>query len=197
MKAWRPTVTDTDLHFNLENDLEKRIAADPEWLAGVEWGKPRPGHPEGTVKAHISTVLDNVDRFYGDNADREKLRLIALLHDTFKYQVDTDRARTGENHHAMRARRFAEKYVDDDSVLEVIELHDEAYNAWQKGNRDNNWDRAHERATALINRLGETLPLYLAFYHCDNTIKGKQPDCLNWFEQRCEELPTDNRAESS
>ena len=117
MKAWRLTVTDTDLHFNLENDLEKRIAADPEWLEGVAWGKPRPGHPEGTAKAHIATVLDNIERFYGDNAAREKLRLIALVHDTFKYQVDTDRARTGENHHAMRARRFAEKYVDYHSVL--------------------------------------------------------------------------------
>ena len=189
---------ETTLPFALENDLEKRIAADPAWREGADWGRPRPGHPEGTVKAHIATVLDNVDRFYGDNVDRDKLRLIALIHDTFKYQVDTDRARTGENHHAMRARRFAEKYVDDVPVLEVIELHDEAYNAWQKGNRDNNWDRAHERAKALIDRLGETRPLYLAFYHCDNTIEGKQPDSLKWFEQLCEDSSAaDNRAESS
>jgi hypothetical protein len=32
---------------------------------------------------------------------------------------------TGENHHAMIARRFAERYVDDPKLLDVIELHDE------------------------------------------------------------------------
>ena len=181
-------VIDMTLPFELENDLERRISADPAWQEGIEWGQPRPGHPEGRVKAHIAAVLENVDRFYNENSDRSKLRLIALVHDTFKHQVDINRTRSGDNHHAMRARRFAESYLSDKSVLEVIELHDEAYNAWQKGNRDNNWDRAHQRASALIERLGDNLPLYLAFYHCDNTIEGKQPDSLNWFSALCHDM---------
>ncbi len=182
-------VMESQLPFTLENELEGRIAADSQWQEGVQWGKPRHGHPEGTVKAHIATVLNNVDRFYAESPERHDLRLIALVHDTFKHQVDADRSRTGENHHAMRARRFAEQYIKDEPVLEVIELHDEAYNAWQKGNRDGKWDRARERAAVLIERLGDTLSLYVAFYHCDNTTEGKQPDCLEWFRQLCRAVP--------
>jgi len=175
----------SQLPFNLETDLERRIAEDSAWQAGARWGRPRRGHPEGTVEAHIADVLQNIDVFYGDSPLREKLRLIALLHDTFKYQVDTRLPRSGENHHAMRARRFAERYIEGRDVLDVIELHDEAYNAWQNGSRDGKWEKADRRAAALIERLGEVLPLYLAFFHCDNTTAGKQPDCLDWFRERC------------
>ena len=174
-------MTMNKLPFELENDLERTIAADLAWQAGVQWGTPRPGHPEGAVQTHVADVLSNVDRFYGDSSHRQRLRLIALVHDAFKYQVDMDQPRTGENHHAMRARRFAERYIDDPAVLEVIELHDEAFNAWQMGHRKGRWDNARNRAERLIDRLGGFLPLYLAFYHCDNAIEGKEADCLNWF----------------
>lgn len=167
--------------FDLETDLERRIAADPAWREGAEWGRARPGHPEGTIKAHVASVLQNVDEFYGESPFRARLRLIALVHDTFKFQVDRSQPRTGENHHAMRARRFAERYTSDEPVLDVIEMHDEAYNAWQNGNRDGKWEKARRRAAALIARLGETLPLYLAFYRCDNSTEGKEWGCFEWF----------------
>ena len=175
------SVTEPHLPFNLENELERRLADDPDWREGVEWGRPRHGHPEGTVKAHVAAVLNNVNEFYGDNSMRERLRLITLVHDTFKYQVNIDQPRTGENHHAMRARRFFERFTDDQAILNVIELHDEAFNAWQLGNRDGKWNKAQARADRLVERLGDTLPLYLAFYHCDNATDGKEPDCLEWF----------------
>lgn len=81
----------------------------------------------------------------------------------------------------MRARRFAERLIDDQPVLEVIELHDEAFNAWQLGNRDGKWDKAQARAERLVVRLGDTFFLYLAFYECDNTTEGKESACLDWF----------------
>ncbi len=52
----------TELPFELETDLEKQIAADPEWQEGIDWGKPRTGHLEGPVKYHIADVLANIDR---------------------------------------------------------------------------------------------------------------------------------------
>ena len=174
-------MTGATVPFQLETDLERCIAADPAWLAGVQWGRPRRGHPEGTVIAHIAAVLANVDRFFADSNLRENLRLAALVHDTFKYQVDRDQPRTGENHHAMRARRFAEEFIDDQALLDVIELHDEAFNAWQLGKRDGSWDKARARAQKLLARLGDTVNLYVAFYQCDNSTEGKSPDCFDWF----------------
>lgn len=172
------------LPFTLQTDLERRIASDPQWREGIEWGRPRRGHPEGTIKAHIAAVLKNVDQLFGSSPHHEALRLIALVHDTFKYQVDLKSPRSGENHHAMRARRFAERFVAEPEILEVVELHDEAYNAWQLGNRDNRWDKAEQRAARLIDRLANRVDLYLAFYECDNSTTGKQPDCFEWFRDR-------------
>jgi hypothetical protein len=112
-----------------ETDLEGRIVSDPEWQEGAAWGDPRPGHPEGGVSAHIEAVLRNVDDEALDATDRERLRLVALIYDTFKHRVDRSQPMSGENHHAMIARRFAEGCVDDLTLLDVIELHDEAYDA--------------------------------------------------------------------
>jgi hypothetical protein len=174
------------LPFTLETDLEREIAAQPRWQAGVEWGRPRHGHPEGVIKAHIAAVLANIDRIYPECLDRDKLRLIALIHDAFKHEVNVDEPRTGENHHGMIARRFAEGFVEDGQILDVVDLHDEAFNAWQRGNRDNNWDAAERRAAALVSRLGDTTDLYLKFYHCDNETEGKDQQCFEWFRNYVE-----------
>lgn len=175
---------DFDSGLFLETELERRISQEPRWQLGLDWGRPRPGHPEGSIRSHVRAVLANVDAFFRESTFRPQLRLIALVHDTFKHEVDPDKSRSGENHHGMIARRFAEPLVDDEAVLDVIELHDEAYNSWQKGARDKRWDRAEERATALIQRLGQTLGLYVAFYQCDNSVEGKSSDCFDWFQQQ-------------
>lgn len=170
------------LSVDPETDLEAQICADPKWREGAEWGAPRPGHPEGAVKHHIAEVLANVDRYAADAGQRRRLRLIALTHDTFKHQVDMTRNRTGENHHGMIARRFTESYVaDDPGLLDIIELHDEAYNAYSKGARDGRWDKAEERATRLVDRLGSEVPTYVTFFRCDNETGSKAQDSYGWF----------------
>jgi hypothetical protein len=173
-----------ELPFPLESELERAIAADPDWNAGVQHGEPRPGHPEGRIDLHVAEVLGNIDAWYADSPWRTDLRLIALVHDSFKHEVDRSKSRSGENHHAMRARRFAERFELGTALLDIIELHDDAYNSWQCGPRDNNWPKAERRADSLIERLGDNLDLYLAFYRCDNATGDKQPDSYRWFEER-------------
>ena len=165
-----------------ETGLEERIINDPAWVEGAAWGEPRPGHPEGSVAAHIGEVLANVDEVSLGLEDRRRLRLIALIHDTFKYQTDQRRPRTGGNHHAAIARRFAERYIDDADVLTVIELHDEAYNAWSMGRRRRRWEAAEARAQRLLDRLDGTVGLYLRFYRADNRTGSKDQAPLRWFE---------------
>lgn len=166
-----------------ENELERSVLADPQWQEGAAWGEPRPGHPEGAIAAHIEEVLANIDREAINDADRQRLRFVALVHDTFKYRVQRDRPRTGANHHAVIARRFAERYTHDVELLELIELHDVAYNAWLKGDRGGDWAAAEARAARLLDRLGPSLPLYLRFYRADTGTGDKSPTPLAWFEQ--------------
>ena len=165
-----------------ETALEHRIMADPRWLAGVAWGEPRPGHPEGVVGLHVAEVLANLDRARLEPEVRRKLRLVAIIHDAFKIEVDRQRPRIGDNHHAVRARQFAERFLDDADVLEIVELHDDAYNAWAAGARRGDWTGAEAGATRLLRRLGPRLGLYLTFFRADNATGTKRDEPLRWFE---------------
>ena len=165
-----------------ETKVERRITSDEEFIEGVLWGEPRPGHPEGQVIYHIHEVLNNVHKNSKPD-NREKLRLIALVHDTFKHKVDRLKPRTGDNHHGVIARNFLGKYCSDNEILQIVELHDEAFNAWQNGSRDDKWNKAEERAIKLIDRLEKTLDLYLTFYKCDNETGNKNQECFQWFEK--------------
>jgi hypothetical protein len=135
------------------------------------------------VSAHIADVLGNIDEADPAPEVRKKLRLIALVHDTFKYKVRDDRPNVGTNHHAWLARRWAERYVDDRDVLDVIELHDEAYNSWSMGAHKGKWEKAEGRVRNLLERLGPRLPLYLQFFRADNRTDSKRQEPLEWFER--------------
>jgi hypothetical protein len=131
------------------------------------------------VKYHITDVLSNIN---GTKDPRtQKLRVIALTHDTFKYQVNRDLPRVGANHHGFLARKFTERYTQDQDILEILELHDEAYNAWFSGSKTGNWQKAEQRARKLLTRLDQRTGLYLVFFRCDNKTGDKSPVSYEWF----------------
>jgi len=166
-----------------ENGIEEAMIATDEFIIGANWGKVRSGHPEGKVIYHIKEVLGNIDKFYADDKDREDLRFIALVHDTFKHKVDRNKPKTGANHHGSIARVFAQQFSQDLTVLNIIERHDEAYNSWGIGARRDKWFKAEERANRLIQGLliDGGLGLYIKFYKCDNLTGDKEQDNYDWF----------------
>jgi hypothetical protein len=178
---WKPV--GVDLPFELETELERAIAAEPDWQEGIEWGSARLGHPEGSVKFHIAHVLANVEGVATSPEERRRLRLAALVHDSFKYRAPEGSARVGSDaHHGSLAAEFLERFVDDDELVEVVRWHDEAFAAWlglvKRGDRR----RAERRARELVNRLGPALPLFQRFFRADNATEGKSPDSVEWFE---------------
>lgn len=200
--------------FNIlrpETELERSIISHPDVIKGLWWGKPRGGHPEGQVVNHVKIIFDNIlllvdDGHCGDavipaavprgSEMHLQLRLIAILHDSFKYAVDSRQPKHGENHHAMRARRFVEQNFNysgfTTQMLDVIELHDEAYNAWSCGNRDGRWDKAEGRLMKLLQRLDEhkSGELFTRFYQCDtHTDTNDRPD-FDWYNKKSGFLKT-------
>jgi len=163
--------------------LETKIVEDVQFRAGMSYGEPRPGHPEGAVKYHIVEVLDNVQKMYLDSTMYSDLRLIAMIHDSFKYAVDREKPRSGDNHHGALASVFAQKYLSNPKVLTVITRHDDAFNSWMKGKRNGKWEKATDRAIKLIDDLIEAdcIGLYIAFYKCDNLTGDKTQDNYEWF----------------
>jgi hypothetical protein len=171
------------LPFTPETSVEVRICNDPAWLEGIVWGKPRRAHPEGKVIDHIVEVLSNIDKLDASKEERANLRLIALVHDTFKYKVPPHWLGVKDHGHGEFARRFAQLYIQDDGILDIIELHDEAHNSWVAGERYGDWDSAMERARDLISTLGGNVGLYLKFYECDNRTGSKKQGDIEWFKE--------------
>jgi hypothetical protein len=165
--------------FTPETELERAVVADPVLQEGLAWGKPRRGHPEGTVGAHVADLLATIERWGETGKRREELRFLALVHDALKHRVQQWRPKTGENHHAMRARRFAERYVDDERLLATIELHDRPYNLWRKERRRG---RPDEHAfNEMVDRIPD-IDLFLRFVELDGSTEGKNHEPLRWLK---------------
>lgn len=180
-------ITDISNILNPETELEKRICTYAPFITGVLLGEPRPGHPEGKIIFHVVDVFKNIDEYCNEKKTRETLRTTALLHDTFKNEVDDNLPKSGNNHHGMIARRHAEKLgVRDVVILTLLEKHDEAYNSFQQGFRKGDWGKAESRVHRLITDLNKIgcLNLYLTFYRCDNETGNKSQDGFEWFKKQ-------------
>jgi hypothetical protein len=165
------------------SELEALIMRDPDWIAGSEWGFPRPGHPEGVVKYHIIEVLANLDKINLAPAEKANLRIAALVHDTFKYQVDRNAPRIPPKEHGYLASQWLSKYLQDPSLLALVELHDDGYRAWQDfqhGGERQGW----RRITQIIGRLEGEMQMFINFYWADNNVGDKSPEQLPWFIER-------------
>lgn len=171
-----------------ETPLEERLLEQPEFVHGLMWGQPRFGHPEGKVALHIREVFDNIDRLHLPTSLRLQLRLIALVHDTFKYQEAKTYPRDWSNHHGVLARRFLENFTQDNAVLTIVELHDEAYYAWRTIHLYKKTAKGEARLHRLLLRLGDNLPLFYLFFLCDTRTGDKNLAPLRWFEQAIPEI---------
>jgi hypothetical protein len=176
--------------FVAENELEQRVLWQPDLLAGLAWGEPRAGHPEGAVANHVSDLLATLDGWGEPPERRSALRFIAIVHDGFKYEVRERLPKIGRNHHADRARRFAEEFTDDAAILETIQHHDRPYSIWRKLKRK---EKIDERQ---LNSMLDDIPdpdLFVRFVELDGSSDGKHPEPIHWFraelEKRGYDLP--------
>jgi hypothetical protein len=104
---------------------------------------------------------------------RADLRVLALVHDAFKHRVRSHEPWAPDNDHAVLARRFAARYLDDERVLAVMELHDAPYWVWRHG--------AADEAVAQVLARVPDLDLFARFVELDASSPGKDPDFLAWF----------------
>lgn len=174
----------------IENDVERRIALASEWKLGVIYKSRGEAHTEANNLEHIGDVLRNIDASPNlTPADRSRLRLIALTHDTMKYRVNDRLTHDGENHHAYIAHEFLSRFSDDQAVLAVTLHHDTAYNAWSRLQRKPE-DRLYvDRMNRLFRDLQQTnaLDLFQWFYACDNDTGTKSDAPYRWFTEKLAE----------
>lgn len=161
-----------------ETAIERRLARHALLLDGWAWGKPRRGHPEGSVGAHVDDLLRTIDDWGETGQRRAELRFLALLHDSLKFKVSAGRPKSGANHHAARARELAETLTDDERLLSVIQEHDRPYEIWRKLRRSGNLDE--DAFSEMLARIPD-LDLFRRFVELDGSTAGKNPEPVEWF----------------
>ena len=171
-----------------ENEIENAFLHDAAFVKGLLWGKPRYGHPEGQVFRHIKEVMDNIDTLQLSDTQRFELRLAAFVHDTFKYLEDKSSPRDWSKHHGVYARKFLERYYPEKTLLNLVELHDEAYYIWRLRTLYGKPTESERRLERLLDIMGNDLQLYYFFFKCDTMTGDKTLAPLSWFESHFSHL---------
>ena len=139
------------------------------------------------VKPHASPIFHAMQYLMG-NQTREKLRIICWVHDTFKHIEDKSSPRDWTKHHAVYARKFLERYTDDQLLLNVVEMHDDAYYAWRLAHLYHKLAQSDERIKMVRERVGDYWQLFYLFFKCDTSTGDKNPAPLTWFEDTMEDI---------
>jgi hypothetical protein len=126
----------------------------------------------------VSDLIEAIDDGGDPPEARRLLRFVALVHDGFKYRVHEWLPKAGPNHHAARARRFAERYTDDPRLLATIEQHDRPYALWRKMRRQGELDEPAFQK--MMDRVPDPA-LFLRFIELDGGTEGKHPEPIHWF----------------
>jgi hypothetical protein len=157
-----------------------RLVQDRRYRDNLDWGVPRPGHPEGSIRAHIADLERNLDalrpRLSGE--DYWKLKLLIHTHDTFKGVAEPDVPIASPNSHASLARAFLSDYCADPDLLAMVQNHDVPFAMYKHFKRKRHLDKA--RLEALFKAI-EDWNLFTAFLIIDGNTAGKSPDPLLWF----------------
>jgi hypothetical protein len=157
-----------------------KIQADPRYQRNLDWGKPRRGHPEGTVRAHIEELERNLDRLHSKLSDVEhwKVKILIHTHDTFKAEAKLGVAIVNPCSHASLARAFLAEFCFDWDLLSMIQFHDVPYSLWRHVSRHGSYD-----AQRLLDLLATVVDwnVFSAFLIVDGCTRGKSRDPLIWF----------------
>ena len=154
---------------------------DPRYLRNIEYGEPRPGHPEGKVKFHIADLeanLEQIARRGISTSEYWKLKFLIHVHDTFKAEAKGDVPILHLRSHATLAKEYACQYTDDTDLLNILQFHDYNYSMWLDYSRKGSYDQVAFQQ--LIDAI-QDWDLFLMFTIIDGRTKGKEVSKLAWF----------------
>lgn len=157
-----------------------QILADHRYQSNLDWGKPREGHPEGTVRAHIAELERNLRQVRPAISQEYywKLKVLIHTHDTFKGEAKAGTTITNPRSHSSIAREFLSQYCQDEDLLNMVQYHDEGYALWQQFS-----ERGKSNQDRFANLLAtiKDWNLFLWFNIIDACTEGKSREPIIWF----------------
>lgn len=165
--------------MNRYKEAFERIQRDSRYQRNLDWGKPRRGHPEGTVRAHIEELEQNLAALVLDPESEGywKLKVLLHVHDTFKADANRSAAIIDPDSHASLAAAFLREFLQDEDLMQMVQLHDEPYALWRQSVTRGQPDAA--RMGRLQQRI-EDWRLFLTFLAIDGIARGKDRRPVEW-----------------
>lgn len=161
-------------------EIFEAITHDPRYQQNLDWGKPRRGHPEGTIQAHIAELEGNLEALKPKLSEEEygKLKVLVHTHDSLKPGAERGVPIAHPASHASLACKFLSEFCEDADLLAIVQHHGVPYALWRqfKGRGELN----QERFAALLQKIRDW-DLFLAFLIIDGCTKGKNRAPLYWF----------------
>lgn len=166
---------------------------DDRYVQGINWGAARPGHPEGTVGAHIYELVENLRAIKSDltPSEFERAQLFIHTHDTFKGEAQKGARILDPKSHASLARAFVEARLGETSMSGIIQFHDELYALWQSEQRNGRLDS--DRYNRLVERIADW-DMFVTTKLIDSITVGKDIEPTAWALRLIE---ADNRIKLS
>jgi hypothetical protein len=156
------------------------VRADPRYAANLDRGEERPGHPEGTVQAHIAELERNLEVLRSKLTDEDvwKLKLLIHTHDSFKSESEPNVPITDPKSHASLARAFLATHCEDADLLAMVQYHDEPFALYRQFESKGKYNQ--DRFGALMKAIRDW-NLFLAFNIIDGCTAGKSREPLHWL----------------
>ena len=166
-------------NFQMKDTLA-RITSDPRYVKNIEYGEPRPGHPEGKVKYHITELEANLEKLALRLTQEQywKLKFLIHVHDSFKAEAVPNARIESPHSHASLAKKFASEFTDDSDLLAMIQYHDLGFALWKQFAANGVYDLG--RFQTLFATIIDW-ELFLLFLIIDGCTQGKHPETLRWF----------------
>jgi hypothetical protein len=163
-------------------EIYQKIVASPRYLANIEYGQPRRGHAEGTVRAHIAELDKNLETLKLtrglDFSTYWKLKLLIHVHDSFKAESKRDAPIMDPQSHASLARQFLSEHTSDSDLLNIVQYHDVGYAVYRKYK-----DTGRLNESRLEEALGKIkdVDLFLLFAIIDACTASKGREMISWL----------------
>lgn len=171
-------------------EILEKIRNNERYKKNIQYGKPRHGHAEGTVEAHIKELEQNLLWMLGPiyvgkdlvktNPNYLKLLILIHVHDSFKAESGRNLPIEDPKSHASLAREFLSHYTNDQDMLAIVQQHDLAYAVYRNYKDSKRHTVNYERLEKGLSKIKD-LNLYLLFCIIDSCTKSKGREMITWF----------------
>ena len=160
----------------------QKLISDRFYQGCLDWGRPRRGHPEGSLRNHIEDLEANLRqiRHHLQPGEHERLQLLIHVHDICKPEAWTGVLSDHPQNHALMARNYLANFCPDPVLLAITQFHDDGYHLYTYYRRSSD---LQERLLRILKEV-EDVELFLLFNLIDNCLPGKTLEPVSWLLQQ-------------